>query len=128
MGSGISSVRVAQSVPGQDPDLIVVATMLDTLPRQPSVVTHVVVVQDSVDCPEGIAQDTAHEEAVVVVHSAEFDDGCGVEVCGVEVCGVEFCGSPDSSPGFGPGVGTLPGPIVMVGQGTLGTGGGTGGG
>jgi hypothetical protein len=81
---------------------------------QPLVVSHLVVVQDSVDFPEGVVQDTAQEDAVVVVQPSDFCDS-GV--------------SPGfSDPGFGPGVGLFPGPMVIVGHGTFGTGGGTGGG
>lgn len=81
---------------------------------QPLVVSHLAVVQDTVDCPGGVVQDTAQEDAVVVVQLSDFSDSCGSP------------GSPD--PGFGPGVGLFPGPMVIVGHGTLGTGGGTGGG
>lgn len=97
-----------------EPDLVVVEAMLVTL--QPLVVSHLVVVQDKVDCPEGVVQDTAQEDAVVVVHPSDVVDSCGSSSSGF------------SFSGFAPGVGLFPGPMVIVGHGTLGTGGGTGGG
>jgi hypothetical protein len=103
-----SVIRVGE----QDPDLVVVEAVLVTL--QPLVVSHLVVVQDTVDAPEGVAQDTAQEDAVVVVQLSDFWDSCGSPGC--------------PGPGLGPGVGTFPGPMVIVGHGTSGIGAGTGGG
>lgn len=123
MGSGPSSPsslpctssgpsgREAQFEGEQDPDLVVVEAVLVTL--QPLIVSHLVA-QDAVGCPNDEVQDTEQEDAVDVVQLSDVCDDWGSS------------GPLDS--GFGPGVGMFPGPMVIVGHGTLGTGGGTGGG
>jgi hypothetical protein len=110
--SSLSLYKSAQFVREQDPDLVVVEAVVVTL--QPLIVLHMVVVYESVDCPEGLVQDPAQEDTVVVVQSFAFCDACG------------SLGYPDT--GLGPGLVLFPGPMVIVGYGTLGTGGGTGGG
>jgi hypothetical protein len=77
----------------QDPDLGVVEAVLVTL--QPLIVLHMVVMHDSIDCPEGLVQDTAQEDTVVVVQSLDFCNASG------------SLGFPDT--GLGPGVGFFPG-------------------
>ena len=131
--------KSAQFVMEQDPDLVVVEAVFVKL--HPLIVSHLVVVHDSVVCPEDVVQDTAQEDTVVVVQSLDFWDigessglpgpgessglsGSG-ESSGLSGLG-ESSGLSDS--GLDPGVGLLPGPMVIVGHGTLGTGGGTGGG
>jgi hypothetical protein len=110
--SSLLPCKSAQFVMEQDPDLGVVEAVLVIL--QPLIVLHMVVMHDSIDCPEGLVQDTAQEDTVVVVQSLDFCNASGSS---------EFADT-----GLGPGVSLFPGPMVIVGHGTLGTGSSTGGG
>lgn len=82
MGLGLSSppflleesslllCKSSQFVIEQDPDLGVVEAVLVIL--QPLIVLHIVVMHNSINCPEGLVQDTAQEDTVVVVQSLDF--------------------------------------------------------